>query len=286
MRGAPLGYLQAREKFKSANLLTAGEQVLKLAVLCALALAHGSVTLRAAVMAVLVSTCVAVAAGGVLLIAAWRKLPAGPVSREPALLREYASFSTNTFLSSTLKAGNQQVDVLALGMMTDATAAGFYGLVRQFAAPLSLLSAPFSAIFYPRFVSAVHEGRTEELRESIRGGGRALLRVFRWAIPAIAVAFFIYTHWIRVELGPREYLVSAIVLLGGFVGAFQWWVRPFANAVNPRLSLLANAGATGVILTTIWPLTHALGVLGTATVMCGVALGLSWFWRQQLARYA
>ncbi len=286
LRGTPVGLLQSEGRFGATGVLTLGEHVGKVLVLLALTAGGAPVTLRGAVLAVLVPAGVAAAIGlGVLAVRlTGRFRGAGGVGRGP--LREFLAFSASTFASSTLKAGNQQIDTLVLAGVSGPGVAGLYGLFRQFLSPLAFASGPLSAIAYPRFVQAVAERRGAAVRSTVAAINNRLAWGYGAMSVVIAVALGVYLDWMSIAVEPAQYAAFVLMVVTAYNGGRLWWARPFSNAVDPSLSLKANLGASVALLATLWPAASIFGINGVAAMMAAVSVALSVWWRRQLVRHA
>lgn len=286
-KSSPLAFLQATERIKWVNTISLAENLGKLCIAGYFVIAAQTIVLREAVWAILIP------AYGALLVAypplictLFTRLRHTAISREPSLIRSYVRFNIKTFASSTLKAGNQNVDTLVLGLLTDTRIVGIYATFRQFISPISFLSGPFEAVAYPRFVKAVVQRQYDEMRNAIAGVNRKLLRAFGAATVVILPVTIAYSRLNNVPLDSQSYLTFFIMIITVALRAQLWWARPFSNAVNPNLSLVANSVATLFLLLALYPATWSLGMTGTALGMLILALLLNGYWARALVRYA
>jgi O-antigen/teichoic acid export membrane protein len=191
-------------------------------------------------------------------------------------------FSLNTFLSTVLKAGNQNIDTLVLGLVIDIRLVGIYALFRQFLAPLAFLSNPFATLVYPKFVNAVVERRQSEIKNSIHGVNDKLLKFYLVALLIIVPLLIGYGVWMKLDLQWEEYLSFVMMMGSSILSGLIWWARPFSNAINPRYSLQGNFFATLFLLVFLYPATLFAGVQGTAAVMFILGVGNTLFWKKKL----
>lgn len=284
-RGAPLGYLVAKEHFKSLNLLTLSEHLIKVGITAGIILGSGGINLHQIISAGLVAAMSAsVTVYVFLLVKLVHSFIKIPVTINRGLIVDYLSFSLSTFLSTALKAGNQNIDTLVLGLVTDARLVGIYALFRQFLAPLAFISGPFATLAYPRFVQAVVDRRQTEIRAAIRQVNVKLIMVYAGALILMIPAMIGYGWWLKLDLQSADYLTFAIMIGSAFLSGQLWWARPFSNAVNPNFSLQGNLFATLFLLTCIYPATSHFGLLGTSTVMLILGFGATIFWNSKLAK--
>ena len=83
-----------------------------------------------------------------------------------------------------------------------------------------------------------------------------------------------------IDAGQADLLALTMMALTAFQSGKLWWARPYANAVNPNISLRANAYATVFVVATLYPLTGLLGMSGTALCMLSQVLLLTLFFRR------
>lgn len=279
IRGSAVGYLQACERFKLVSYLSMSEHFAKALAAGGIVMLYGKLNLYHAVLALLIPACVFslvyLIAIGVGLA---RRLGTVPLSLDKGKVGEFARFSSSTFLSSTLKAGNQNIDTVMVGYLTDTHTVGLYGLFRQFLSPLAFLSTPFSSLTYPKFVQAVVEHRHSDIRRAIASINRKLRMLFLATLAVMIPAFLFYALWIDLPIQWDKWLVIIMMTLTTVIIQQMWWARPFSNAVNPNISLRANLYALVFVVVTIYPATLWLGLAGAAGVMLTNALLQRWYW--------
>ena len=239
LRGAPLGLLVAQEQFRLANSLTLVEQLLKMILLGAMLLMGVRLTFESIICAYLYPAVgVSVV---VYLFPLYRLFAELRTARIPrGRISDYARFSLSTFLSSTLKAGNQNVDTVILGYLTNPANVGIYSLFRQFLGPIAMISAPFASQIYPRFTGAVARRRYEEIRSTMTHANRLLLRGYLLLSAVIVPALVVYGYWNRLGFTTVQYFTFGLMLINALILQQLWWCRPFSLAVDPNLSLRAN----------------------------------------------
>lgn len=286
LKSTPFAYLQATERIKIVNAVTLAEQLGKLFIVVGLSFSSGNVSLRSVVIATLLpALCAMVIVYLPLAKALSTHLRHVATNWERDLTRDYARFSLSTFTSSALKAGNQNLDTLILGLATDTRVAGIYSTFRQFLSPFVFMTAPFEAIAYPRFVKAVVEGQNAKVRETILSINSKILFLFGAGAAAIIPMMIIYAQMTSLQLEGSSYIAFGFMLAAALLRGQLWWARPFSNAVNPNLSLTANFGATMLLLIALYPLILVFGLAGTALTILGLSLFLTSYWARALARY-
>ena len=280
IRGTAIGMWQSEGRFLAVGLATMFDQAGKLAVLAVYASSQ-AVTLRQAVVAVLVPCAAMSAVCCVVLLGRLFRMRAASFA-SLSQLREFLGFSANTFVSSTLKAGNQQIDTLVLGLAAGPATVGLYGVFRQFLSPLAFLSTPFTAISYPRFVQAISLRKPAAVSDAIRGIDRRLTKAYMALAVVLVPVLIAYLHWVNIAVLPSAWVAFALMMITAFTSGRLWWARPFSNSTSPSLSLKANLAASIALLALLWPAAHWLGLVGVAATMATVTAALSIWWRRQL----
>lgn len=287
LRSTPIALLQATEHFRAVNLLTTLEPWLKLGLVLVAYLQNGRLTLHGIVVATLMANLIT------LLIAATlaarqhaRELLVTPIYRDRAHLRQYLSYCASTFASSTLKAGNQQIDVLVLGYLTQPHVSGLYATFRQFAAPLAFISNPFASISQARFVQAAHQNQLATLADTIGRLNRRLAALFALAAPVLGLAAWVYGELTHIRYTPWQAVALPALLLAGALSASQWWARPFSSATNPRYSLISNALASALIIVGAPLLILQAGLTGAALAQLTMVAVTYVYWQWVLGKHA
>jgi O-antigen/teichoic acid export membrane protein len=286
LRSTPLAYLQATERIKFLNIITLAEQLMKLAAIVALVLTSEVLSFRAAVTAVLTSALITVIAAYMpLIFTLCGRFRSIRMPCDSLLVRSYARFTVHTFSSSALKAGNQNIDTLVLGYLTDTQTTGIYAVFRQFLSPLDFLSTPLPAIAYPRFVDAVIQRRYDDIGSAIRTVNRRLLT---WSITIImlsTVALAGFSLITQLELERTSFVAFAILALASVFRTQLWWGRAFANAVDPVISVKANVISTLLSLSLIYPMCSLLSMRGAAITVLVNVIAIVVFYKIILRRY-
>ncbi|QXE91556.1 glycosyltransferase [Geomonas subterranea] len=268
LRGTPLGLLIALERFRLVNLITLTEQLLKMLAVALLVHAGSPVTLRGIVTAYLVPAVAVTLFVYCYPVARLARLRGARIPRGRVV--DYAQFSISTFVSSTLKAGNQNVDTVVLGVFTTPAAVGAYTLFRQFLAPISMVTTPFSSQSYPRFSEAVARRRLDDISQTVRHANRLLMKAFLALCIVIVPGLFIYDRWNGLGFTWQHYLTFALLLVNALVLQRLWWCRPFAVAFDPNISLRGN-----LIYSLSLPLCLVLAVSSAGLIGVGAALTLT-----------
>jgi O-antigen/teichoic acid export membrane protein len=282
----PVAYLMAREWFVIVGVMSLLASAGKVLIVMTMFSTESQLGLEQLVIAILIPTSLVYGSALLGMIGqVFLRMRAFPFCRETSFYKEYLRFSASTFLSSTVKAATQNIDTVVLGYVSGSTSVGMYGLIKQFTSVFSFLSAPLSLLAYPKFISAVERGRRSDINSAIAFVNKRLLLVFLPLALAMYGAFTWYLNSIDQYAGLVENASFALVLFSTCIGAMMWWSRPFANAVDPDMSL--SAGLLGAIISLILiiPLTYLYAAAGTALAMCAVAVATHIYFMSKLKKY-
>lgn len=281
LRGSPLGLLVALERFKFVNTLNVIEPLLKMILLVGIIAIGWKVTFVNIIWTMLLPS---IAITALIYFLPVREL-LGPLRRASFprhLLSDYTRFSISTFVSSSLKAGNQHIDSMILGYLTNPVNVGLYNLFRQFLTPTVMLASPFSAQIYPRFVQAVTERKQEAIRETIKHANHLLLRGFIAMVAVIVPGLYLYGKFTDLHLTTMQYGTFVVMVINALLLQQLWWNRAFSLSVNPAWTVQANVIATIFMLTCVTFGVVTLGFPGVALGSSVVLLVLHIFWRSRL----
>jgi O-antigen/teichoic acid export membrane protein len=283
LRGTPVAYLTARQKFLAVNVLATSEQWSKVGLIALFVALGRGLNLYEVVLAATIAAGVTTGiAYGALLWGLLGYLREVAVKATREIAKQYVAFSASTFASSSLKAGNQNVDVVVLSVITGPVAVGVYSFLKQFTAPFSFLSAPFAAVAYPRFVGAVMHGKLDDVRKTISRINRRLAWVHCAAVLMAIPAVYAFAWWSNLHLGMSAFVTLGVLLYTAVLSGRLWWTRPLSLAVDPGVSLKANWYGFLLIAALIVPLTMMFDMTGTALMMAVVASFWSWYLGRRL----
>jgi len=167
-----------------------------------------------------------------------------------------------------------QLDDAILGKMLGMEALGFYTLAYKLSnLPARWITSTLSDIMFPAY------SKLQDSRERL---GRAFLKVFRVtcaaAVPAAAGLFILAPEIVTVVYGPRwAPMIPAfrVLCLFGLFHSLSAGTGPvFAGVGKPHIIVYLSLGDLVLMLSFIYPLTKAFGIVGTAwaTVLPSVLL--------------
>lgn len=283
LRSTALGLLAAEERFRLINIINVTEMALK-ALLLSLAVYTGTKLgfeeiIWASLAPSLLVTGTAYTYPIIKLSTDLRKeRSAGKYTME------YLRFSLSTFFSSSLKAGNQNIDSIILGYLTNPSSVGVYHIFKQFLSPLSMLTGPFTSQIYPRFVKAVAAKQHEIVLSSIKHGNRILTTGFFLVLLVLTPGLVVYDKWNNLQLIDAQYIAFYLMATSAFISQMQWWSRPFSLATNPNTSLRAGLLSTICICVLLPAFILMFDFIGIATCHLFSQILLTMFWRRELKR--
>lgn len=283
LRGTPIGLLIALERFRLVNLLNLAEQFLKMVVIALLAGFGYPLTFRTIIAAFLApAALITLGVYWLPLAKLAGELRSAVIPRQK--IGDYARFSMSTFISSALKAGNQNVDTLVLGYFTNPASVGAYTLFRQFLAPVSMVTSPFAAQSYPQFSEAVAQRRVGLISSTVSHANRLLLGAFLGLALAIVPSLVVYGNWNGLDFRGEHYLTFALMMLNALILQQLWWCRPFSVAVDPNLSLRGNLIYSVSMLISLVLAVKLAGLVGVGLALTATALMQQAYWSASMRK--
>jgi O-antigen/teichoic acid export membrane protein len=282
LKGTILGFYQSRKMFITMAALAFLEPLFQLLLVgytiwfkYALDLGY---LIYAHVIASAVAYCIALT---LFLYHAIKTYRLVPMNRDQSILSEYISFSIRTFVSSTLKAGNQNIDTLMLGYFCNPSLVGIYQVLKKVMSPVFMISAPLPTLFYPKLVELFEMNRWEKIVATFR---RASIMIFGIAILYSCFAFIVLPYIMDFcDLEYNQSILHFFLLLvaNTILTSQMWWVRIFSNTTNPIQSIIANVFATVFQLTVVLYLSYQFNLYGilAGLFLMNVLLLLYWFSR-------
>lgn len=278
LKGTGMGFFQAKEQFITINIFNALGAIFNIIVL-ALVILFFEHSLKVLIFAFIISSSISCFFTLIILYYRFNKqFNQYPLVFNASLMKEYWHFNVKTFLSSSLKAGNQNIENLILGFFVNAESVGIYQTIKKTLSPIALAVQPLSMLIYPKMIELVEKKRFSELQHvicklSLLVGIVAL--VFG-VIVGSSLGFVFELIDVVYEAKYLNYFIIAFVT--SLISSLFWWVRIFSNSVNPIYSLYLNLMATffQLIITSI--LTYFFGLYGVlfALLLLQTILGCCW----------
>lgn len=208
-----------------------------------------------------------------LLALGWRELRrqgfgdalSAPLTRINAKFPGIWKFVITTNLSSSIRLGARELDVLIVGGTIGSAAAGIYKVAKQFAGVPLRFADPLQQAIYPDMARLWAEGRVAQFRKIIfrMGTLSGLGGIGFW------LGFFLFGRWIISLTVGTEYIAAYELLLVYMVGLNIFMIgiafRPAVLTLgHPERILQIYVTSTIIYLATLSPLLGYFGLMGAA----------------------
>jgi O-antigen/teichoic acid export membrane protein len=260
--------LRVLGRFRGLAGLTVVQAVLRLAVVVvAISLGWDLVELVTALV-------VAEAAGAFAMLALaesaiHRELPVRSGFRERMHelrpeMRRMVSFLGISNVQGTLKLATTQLDVLLVGGLGGAAAAGTYKLAKSFALPLTFVPTPYYQAIYPQLTREFELGDFGAIARTVRQMTRVMTVVLVPMAAVIAIAAPLLMPLLGKGYGGAGG-TTALLSAGLVVAGVFFWAHALALSMDMQLfSLRASAISIGCEIFLLIVLVPRLGDLGAA----------------------
>jgi len=197
------------------------------------------------------------------------------------LVKKYFKFNFVTFISTSIKAGNQHMGQLILGYFLSPLVVGTYQTLKRLTFPIIFMATPFQLIYYPQIVKWAFE-KSSRLTINIRRSISllSLIGILYGFILLIFLKPILYL--VGIEYDGQFYFYVSLIVITVIAQNGQWWSRSFSNAVNPVLSVVSNLIATIFQLTIVSGITYYFGMTGFLLSQMLLATLLMIFWLGRL----
>jgi O-antigen/teichoic acid export membrane protein len=169
-----------------------------------------------------------------------------------------------------------QIDKILLSKILPLSQFGYYTLAYSISSSLSLLTAPLSVAFFPRFASFFSAGKQNELKNLYHQACQ-LMAFFIFPFCFVLLFFMqdilrIWTHDATTTL--NAYPLAQVLIVGSLFNSLM--IVPYNLLIASgwtRFSLIQNTIAAIVIVPLIFWLTRIYGAMGAAYVWAILNLG-------------
>lgn len=241
-RSSLRGFFQSHEQFVTLNVMNAAEPILKLMLVVGSFYVLGIYTLDALVISYVLATGLVTGVAGILFWIRYRKeFKTVNAYWERTLIREYIGFNIKTFVSSSLKAGNGQVDNLILGYFTDNRTVGIYQSLKNFILPLNFLGAPFYMMTNTKLIRFYTNQEYGQFHWVIKSITTKIVLIGVLVIVGFYLMLPYLMRWLKVPFDFSVQNAFAILALMGLLNLSIWWGRSFINLYNPTIPIYTNA---------------------------------------------
>ena len=262
IRGSMVGYFQSHEYFRVLNSIQVLEAVLKVSFLLIafFMLQHVNINyiIYSYIMASFFVTLFIITIFTIRFLKEFRSIQ---IEKNRELIKEYISFNMKTFLSTTLKAGNNNIDNLILGYFTDTKTVGIYQALKNILAPVNFVATPFSMMTVSKLTKLYSQKKYKEFKN--------LIKIITFKIVQIASVISILLYFalpyildiLKIENNNYE-IVFFMLIIYTLLIVSMWWSRIFATIVNPMMSVYGGIYILihNLLITTL--LTYLFGFYG------------------------
>jgi O-antigen/teichoic acid export membrane protein len=286
LRGTLIGYLQSKEMFVKINIISIVESLFKVFGLLIAIYFFKFSSLKAVIyvffFASLVSFLFAIF---IFLKSYFREYFTVKIIINKSLLKEYWSFNIKTFFSSSLKAGNQNIDNLIIGYFLNAEVVGIYQILKKVLSPIMIIATPFSTLVYPRLINYFETNQKEKFKNIIIKISVYILFI---SMTYVLISYIFLSYIFRLmniefyDIYNNYFLLVAILYI---LTSQMWWVRAFSNTVNPNYSIYMNLFATIFQLTVTILLSNYFGFIGMLISIVFMNIIILSFWFRKGYKY-
>jgi O-antigen/teichoic acid export membrane protein len=280
LKGTFIGVLQAKEKFKIINALGALTATFNVVFIYIAYIAFGN-SLKLLIFAFIASSFLSTLLASFVFYYIYRvDYVRVSVNINMHLIKEYWNFNIKTFLSSSLKAGNQNIESLVIGYFVSAQAVGLYQTLKKLVSPIAIAVQPLALLTYPKMIRYFEKGTVSKIQSLVVGITKFVLVFSIVFILSISMILEPIMSIMEVEFELSYLYYFYVMCLTMVFAAMQWWARPFANTVNPMYSVNMNLFATIYQLIVLVAFTYVWGVLGAiwALFLLQLSLAIIWFY--------
>jgi O-antigen/teichoic acid export membrane protein len=245
LRGTFIGYLQSKEMFVKINTINIIESFCKILGLIVVIFIFKSYTLKNVIYIFLIASIISFIYTFFIFIKSYiYEYYQVKLKINKFILKEYWNFNIKIFFSSTLKAGNQNVDNLIISYFLNTEIVGIYQTLKKVLSPIIIVATPFSMLVYPKLIHYFETKQKEKFKNIIT---KISLYLFLLGIGYSLIAYcFLNLIFglmnIRFEdIYNLYYILLAILYI---LLSQMWWLRAFSNTVNPNYSIYMNLFAT------------------------------------------
>ena len=198
------------------------------------------------------------------------------------ILKEYWNFNLKTFISSSLKAGNNNMDTLLIAYFINANIVGIYQIIKKILSPSTFLVKPFSMLLYPKLIKYFESKDIKNLKILILKISMMLFLIIVVYIFCIYLGIEIIFNIMKIEFVAYYNYLFILLSFVTVLVSMQWWSRIFSNTVNPNYSLYSNLFATLFQLTITILSTYLFNLEGLLFSLITMNLFLFIYWVKKL----
>lgn len=286
LRGFIVGYLQAKEIFKYINLISIFEQLMIILIMFIFIFILEWTSLFHVILVFLISSIGSFIYSLLLFVSNYYKeYNSIDLIFNKNLLLEYWHFNIKTFFSSTLKAGNKNIDNLIIGYILSPSIVGIYQTMKKILSPISLITIPFSMLMYTKLIEFYETNQKNQFKNSLL---KITLYILFFSILYFIISFILLNSFLEVfnikliSIYNFYYTLLALIII---LGSLMWWVRIFSNTINPNFSIYMNLFATIYQLTITFYITNVFELNGMLISLLILNILLFSYWLKKGYNY-
>jgi O-antigen/teichoic acid export membrane protein len=286
LRGTIIGYLQAKELFHKINAINIFDWSLRILFLFLFIFYLDWLTLKDIIYSLLFASIVSFFYALFIFINSYLPEFKGvKIQYNKLLFQKYLKFNLKTFISSSLKAGNRNIDNLILAFFLDSQVVGIYQTIKKILSPVAMLSIPFSMLIYPKLIDYFTNNKKLRFLNIIK---KISLNVLFLGICYVMFAlYFLEDLFIFMDvefLNEYKYYFSLISVFT-LISTITWWARPFSNVVNVNYSIYINIFLIAYQLSVAIYLVSMYGVIGLFVSLIAMYLIIYFYYLIKLNKY-
>ncbi len=286
LRGTLFGYFQSKEMFFQINFISLFESFIKILAFIFVIFVLKETSLRELIYIFMFTSVISYLYTLIVFLKKYTiQFQSINYIYNKVILKEYWSFNLKTFISSSLKAGNQNIDNLIIAYFLNAQLVGIYQVIKKILSPLLIIASPFSSLIYPKLIHYFETNQKERFRKIIVKTSLYILIISMIYGFVMNFCYEFLLDYMRVTYLPEYHLYYLLLLVLIILNSQMWWVRAFSNTVNPNYSIYMNIFATLFQLTFTVVLSKYFGLEGMLSSMIFMNLAILLFWFQKGYKY-
>ena len=286
LRGTIFGYFQSKEMFFLINTITIFESFIKIVALILIVFVFSNSTLEDVIWTLIVASFLSFLYALIVFLKYYiQEFWTTHLFFNKVILKEYWSFNIKTFTSSSLKAGNNNIDNLLIAYFLNAQLVGFYQIIKKILSPIAIVVGPFSMLVYPKLVHFFEKKEADKFKNLIF---KISSYIFLFSIFYILLGYVFIEEifaLMNIELSSELYVLYGLLSVLILVTSMLWWTRVFSNVVDPNYSLYMNIFATIFQLTITVLATYLFSVNGLIVSMIVMNSIIGIYWLMKVRNY-
>ena len=236
VRGSMKGYFQSHKYFKVLNSINVLESLLKILFLFISFFILNKMNINYIVYSyIMASLSVTIYITIIFTKRFIEEFRGVNILINKSLIKEYFLFNMKTFLSTTLKAGNNNIDNLILGYFTDTKTVGIYQTLKNILMPVNFIATPFSMMTVSKLTKLYEENKILEFKNLIK---IITFKIFKIAIVVSIIIYIVLPYILEILKIENSYQnIFILLIIYSLLILLLWWSRIFATIVNPMMSI-------------------------------------------------